>query len=132
MQDQTRDNLSNKSTWMRLIYIVLFAIAFNIAEILIAIITVVQFFAVLFTKSPNARLQTLGGDLGGYIRDVAAFLTYQSDHMPYPVSDWGQPEPTPEQEPAPAPTVAPKPARKPAVKKKPAAKKAPPKKSAPE
>jgi len=132
MQDQTRDNLgdnlSDKSTWMRLIYIVLFAIAFNIAEILIAIITVVQFFTVLFTKSPNARLQTLGGDLGGYIRDVTAFLTYQSDHMPYPVSDWGQPESTQEPKPAAKKTTT----RKPAVKKKPAAKKAPPKKSEPE
>jgi len=113
MQDQTRDNLTDKSTWMRLVYIVLFAIAFNIAEILIAIITVVQFFTVLFTKAPNARLQTLGGDLGGYIRDVTAFLTYQSDHMPYPVSDWGC-QPTP------------------AAKKKPAAKKAPPKSDEPE
>lgn len=134
MQDQTRDNLSDKSTWMRLIYIVLFAIAFNIAEILIAIITVVQFFTVLFTKSPNARLQALGGDLGSYIRDVTAFLTYQSEHMPYPVSDWGQPEPVVE----PAPEPAPKPAakktttRKPVAKKKPAAKKAPPKKNEPE
>ena len=130
MQDQTRDNLSDKSTWMRLIYIVLFAIAFNIAEILIAIITVVQFFTVLFTKSPNARLQTLGGDLGTYIRDVTAFLTYQSNHMPYPVSDWGQPEPEPE--PAPKPAAKKPAARKPAAKKKPAVKKAPPKNDEPE
>lgn len=134
MEDQTRDNLTDKSTWMRLIYIVLFAIAFNIAEILIAIITVVQFFTVLFSKSPNARLQALGGDLGRYIRDVTAFLTYQSDHMPYPVSDWGQSAPVVEPEPAPTPKpAAKKPApRKPAAKKKPAPKKAPPKKSAPE
>lgn len=90
LNQPVRDNLTDKSTWMRLIYIVLFAIAFNIAEILIAIITIVQFFTVLFTKSPNARLQALGGDLGHYIGEVARFLTYQSDHMPYPVSDWGQ------------------------------------------
>ncbi|HEY9079852.1 DUF4389 domain-containing protein [Magnetovibrio sp.] len=130
MQDQTRDNLTDKSTWMRLIYIVLFAIAFNIAEILIAMITVVQFFTVLFTKAPNARLQTLGGDLGGYIRDVTAFLTFQTDHMPYPVSDWGQQEPEPE--PAPEPAAKKTTTRKPAAKKKPATKKAPPKTSEPE
>jgi len=139
MENQTRDSLTDKSTWMRLIYIVLFAVAFNIAEILIAIITVVQFFTVLFTKSPNVRLKALGGDLGGYIRDVTGFLTYQTDHMPYPVSDWGQPEPTPEPAPKPAPKpTAKKPAakkptaRKPAAKKKPTAKKAPPKTGEPE
>jgi len=147
MENQTRDNLTDKSTWMRLIYIVLFAVAFNIAEILIAIITVVQFFTALFTKAPNARLKALGGDLGAYVRDVTGFLTYQTDHMPYPVSDWGQPDvsqpgasgpdptPKPEAKPKPAPRKKPaarKPApRKPAAKKT-AAKKPPPAEDAPE
>lgn len=112
MEDQTRNNLTNKETWMRLIYIVLFVIAFNIAEILIAIITVVQFFTVLFTRASNPRLQTLGGDLGEYIRDVVGFLTYRTDHMPYPVSDWGN-----EPEPEPKPKPKPKPKRKTAAKR---------------
>lgn len=121
MEEQTRDNLTDKSTWMRLLFIILFAIAFKIAALLIGVITVVQFFAVLFTKSPNVRLQGLGGDLGIYICDVTRFLTYQTDHMPYPVSDWGQGSQT---EPA-----AKKPtARKAAAKKKPTVKKAPRKK----
>jgi hypothetical protein len=126
MENQTRDNLTNKSTWMRLLYIILFAIAFNIAELLIAIITVVQFFTVLFTKSPNVRLQSFGGDLGGYIRDVVAFLTYRTDHMPYPVSDWGQES---EPEPKPKPKSKPKPKAKPksVASRKPATKKSPPK-----
>lgn len=91
MENQTRDNLTDQATWMRLLYIVLFAIACQIAELLIAVVTVVQFVTVLFTKKPNERLQNLGGDLGNYVRDVTRFLTYATDHMPYPVSDWGQP-----------------------------------------
>jgi len=116
LEHQTRDNLTDQATWMRLLYIILFAIAFNIAEILIAIIAVVQFFTVLFTKKPNPRLQELGGDLGAYLSDVVGFLTYKTDHMPYPVSDWG-PAPEPASEPAA------KPKRKPAAKRKSAPKK---------
>lgn len=119
MEDQTRDNLTDKSTWMRLLYIVLFTLAFNIAEFLIAIIVLVQFLSVLFTKKPNERLQTLGGDLGVYVKDVVCFLTYQSDHMPYPISDWG---------PQSAPKPSSKSSSKPSLKsgRKPAAKKNPP------
>jgi hypothetical protein len=98
METQTRNNLKNKTTWMRLLHMVLYAIAFNIAEVLIAIITLVQFFTVLFAKTPNLRLQTFGGELGEYIRDIVDFLTYRTDHMPYPASDWGnkrEPEPKP-------------------------------------
>ena len=114
MENQTRNNLKNKATWMRLIFIVLFTIAFNIAEILIAIITVVQFFTVLFAKTPNPRLQSLGGDLGEYIREVVGFLTYRTEHMPYPVSDWGN-------EPKPKPKPKRKTAAKRTVHKKPGA-----------
>lgn len=133
MQESAQTNVKDKSTWMRLIYIVIFAIAFNIAELLIAIITVVQFFSVLFTKAPNTRLKQFGGDLGVYIRDVVRFLTYQTDQMPYPVSDWQHevepiitPAPKPKPAPKPAPKAATKAAAKPAAKRKPAAKKTPP------
>ena len=110
MDEQTRDNLKNKTTWLRLIYILLFAIAFNIAELMVGIITLVQFFTVLFTNTPNPRLQRFGGDLGKYIRDIVGYLTYQTDHMPFPISDWGQ-----EQEPTRKPASSSK--RKTASKK---------------
>lgn len=120
MENQTRDNLTNKSTWMRLLYIALFTLAFNIAELLIAITVIVQFLSVLFTKKPNERLQTLGRDLGAYVQDVVWFLTYQSDHMPYPISDWGPRSASkPSPEPSPKPSL--KSGRKPAAKKNPPA-----------
>jgi hypothetical protein len=74
----------------------------------------------LFTKNPNERLQTLGRDLGAYVQDVVWFLTYQSDHMPYPISDWGlRSASKPSPEPSPKPSL--KSGRKPAAKKNPPA-----------
>lgn len=90
MDDNTKKHLANTKTWTRIIYIALFAIAFNVAEFIIAAITVVQFFAVLFAGQRNERLAEMGGAIGEYISEVTAFLTYNSDHMPFPVSDWGQ------------------------------------------
>ncbi|MDH5189239.1 MAG: DUF4389 domain-containing protein [Rhodospirillaceae bacterium] len=90
MDDNTKKRLVDIKTWTRIIYIILFAIVFNVAEFIIAAITVVQFFTVLFTGQRNNRLAEMGGSIGEYISEVTAFLTFSSDHMPFPVSDWGQ------------------------------------------
>lgn len=90
MDDSTKKHLVDMKTWTRIIYILLFAIAFNVAEFLIAAITVIQFFTVLFTGNRNERLAEMGGSIGEYISEVTAYLTYSSNHMPFPVSDWGQ------------------------------------------
>ncbi|MCK4939411.1 MAG: DUF4389 domain-containing protein [Rhodospirillaceae bacterium] len=90
MDDNTKKHIGDVKTWSRIIYIILFAIAFNVAEFIIAAITIVQFFTVLLTGGRNARLAEMGGSVGEYISEVTAFLTYNSDHMPFPVSDWGQ------------------------------------------
>jgi len=90
MDNNTKKHLADIKTWTRIIYIILFAIAFNVAEFIIAAITAVQFFTVLFTGRRNDRLAEMGRSVGEYLSEVTAFLTYDSDHMPFPVSDWGQ------------------------------------------
>ncbi len=117
MDDNTKKHIGDTKTWSRIIYIILFAIAFNVAEFIIAAITVIQFFTVLFTGGRNDRLAEMGGSIGEYISEVTAFLTYNSDHMPFPVSDWGQ---GPER-----PSASGRAAQEPAAKAAPAAKATP-------
>jgi len=89
MADDTRANLTKGSTWTRLIYIVLFSIAFKVTGFVVAIITLVQFVTALLNGgTPNKRLQDLGRLLAAYMRDVIAFLTYESDEKPFPIGDW--------------------------------------------
>ena len=89
MAESTRDNLTKSSTWMRLIYIILFTITFNVAEVVVAVITIVQFFTVLLSGgTPNKRLQDFGRTLGTYLRQVVSFLTYESDDKPFPIGEW--------------------------------------------
>ncbi len=90
MEDNTRKNLSDLSTWTRVLYIALYVIAFNVAEAVIAAITIIQFFTVLLTGRVNTKLAELGSSVGDYLAEVTAFLTYKSDHKPFPVSEWGQ------------------------------------------
>ncbi|MCH8214861.1 MAG: DUF4389 domain-containing protein, partial [Proteobacteria bacterium] len=53
MEQETKDNLTNRNTWMRVVYMILFAVIFNIVEFVIAVVAVVQFLSTLFTGKVN-------------------------------------------------------------------------------
>ena len=105
---ETKKNLTNPKTWLRLVYIILFAIAFNVAEVVIVAVVVAQFLFELITGQPNEQMRSLGRSLGGYASEIIAYLTYHSDDKPFPFGPW--PEGAPSKEPAKAKSAA-KPAR---------------------
>jgi hypothetical protein len=81
-------NPSGQSAWIRLLYLILYALILNIAEGVTFVVTVVQFIFHLFTGRPNSRLSELGEGLAAYVRDVVAFLTYHVDALPFPFGAW--------------------------------------------
>ena len=74
--------------WIRLLYILLFVVIFNLMEAATYVVLVVQFVFHLFTGKPNARLSDLGSSLASYARELIVFLTYRSDDLPYPFGPW--------------------------------------------
>ncbi len=88
MEQETKDNLSSRSTWMRVVYMILFAVIFYIVEFVIAVVAVVQFLSTLFTGKANRQLQALGQGVGAYVNEITVFLTYHTDDKPYPFAPW--------------------------------------------
>lgn len=88
METPTKSNLTNKGTWMRLIYMIFFTVIFNVAELVIGVVVVVQFFFKLLTGRANERLQNLGHKLAAYIQQIIRFLTFYTEDMPYPFGEW--------------------------------------------
>ncbi len=82
------DHLSDKGTWIRLLHMILFGIIFRITELVIFLIAIVQFLFKLLTGESNPQLRSLGRSLAGYVREIAAFLTFDTEARPYPWSDW--------------------------------------------
>lgn len=83
-----REHVKQTSTWTRGLYIVLFSILFNLAEIIIAAVVVFQFLHTLFTGKPNPRLLTFGQSLSTYAYQILTYISYNSDHRPYPLGAW--------------------------------------------
>ena len=88
MDKTTKMNLTDTKTWMRLVYMILFAVAFNVAEVVFAAVAIFQFLFHLFTGQANERLRALGRDLGADVFEIVAYLTYHSDDKPFPFQPW--------------------------------------------
>ena len=88
MEQKTKDNLTSRNTWIRVVYMILFAVIFNIVEFVIAVVAVVQFLSTLFTGKVNQQLQALGQSVGAYVNEITQFLTYHTDDKPYPFAPW--------------------------------------------
>jgi hypothetical protein len=88
MQDAIKQRLTNKDLWLRALFMVLFAIAYSIAEIVITIVVVLQFFVVLFTSHANENLLALGNNLSTYVYRILQFETFNTEIRPYPFAPW--------------------------------------------
>ncbi len=90
MNETLKSNLASRRTWMRLATMVLFAIVFNVAELVVAFVVVAQFGFKLLTGEPNRNLAEFGDGLAAYFRQMIAFLTFRTEDRPFPFAPWPQ------------------------------------------
>ncbi len=86
--DEVKENLKSRSTWLRLVFMILFAALFWVAEMVLLIVALLQFLWKLFSAATNARLTDFGENLGRYLYQIVRFLTFNSEEMPFPFDDW--------------------------------------------
>jgi Domain of unknown function (DUF4389) len=88
MNDNIKESLKDNSTWMRVLYMAIFVIIFNIVELLIAALVIFQVLVLLFTGEKNQRLLGFGSKLSLYVYRILQFLTFNSEEKPFPFADW--------------------------------------------
>ncbi|MGK0221714.1 MAG: hypothetical protein ACI9ON_000951 [Limisphaerales bacterium] len=88
MDQETKARLSDRTIWVRILYMVFFAFAYAIAEFLLTVVVVFQAVVVLVTGSVNTSLHTFGKNLSVYISDILHFQTFNSESLAFPFSDW--------------------------------------------
>ena len=88
MKEETRENLIDEGIWRRGVFMLVFLIAYNIAEVLIVLITLFQFVTVLFTGRVNEAVLRLGNNLSIFVFEAFQFLTFNSNIRPFPFSPW--------------------------------------------
>ena len=92
MEEDQRDAPWSKETVIRLLYVVLYALIYAVAEVVVAAVVILQFGFKLVTGNINDRLNNFSASLNRFIYQILEFATFRSDEKPFPLGDWPEPE----------------------------------------
>jgi hypothetical protein len=79
---------SRRETGFRLLFVILFALIYSAAEVVLVAVVVIQFGFVLITGERNQKLLDFGATLGKFIYQILQFVTFNSEEKPFPFADW--------------------------------------------
>ena len=83
-----QDNISRPETWLRLIYMLLFALIFWVCKLVLLVLAVIQFLSLLLSGEKNEELDSFANSFSQYLGQVTAYLSLASDDRPFPFGEW--------------------------------------------
>ena len=87
-ENDLADHLTSRSSWLRLLFMVLFVVLWSITRFVVFAVVVLQVLFLLFGGQRNERLAGFGASLAVYSYELVAYLTFASEEQPFPFSDW--------------------------------------------
>jgi hypothetical protein len=88
MNDFSAASGNRRNIWLRALFMLLMACLLHLSGTVLFAVTVIQFVIVLVSDTPNARLVSFGRSLGNYLRQIVSFLTFATEEIPFPFSEW--------------------------------------------
>ena len=87
-QEDIKNNLKNKNSWLRAFYIMLFVLFYSLAEIVLMAAVLFQVAVNILTGKVNEKVLSFSRVLTKYIYDVLKYITFQNDERPFPFAEW--------------------------------------------
>jgi hypothetical protein len=81
-------NLTDRWLWLRLVYMLILAIAWIVAEVVLLAAVVLQFLFKLFTGRSIDHLTRFSDTLADYMAQIVRFVTFVSDDRAFPFAPW--------------------------------------------
>lgn len=78
---------------LRIVWMLLFLLVWQVAELLLAGVVLLQLICRLIYGAPNAGLLGFGDSLSQYLAQIGRFGTFNSESKPWPFADWPTPRP---------------------------------------
>lgn len=85
---QTLHPDTKRNIWIRALYMLLMGFAYQVTGTLLWLVTIIQFVIMLLNDTPNDHLLAFGRSLGCYLQQIANFLSFASEEIPFPFNDW--------------------------------------------
>ena len=87
--DSVEANVKSRSTWMRLVFMLVLFVLWGISRVVVGAVVVLQFLFVLFTAKTNDQLTELGQSLATYSYQLVLYLTFNTEQRPFPFdAEW--------------------------------------------
>ncbi len=81
----TQENIQNPETWKRGLFILVYAIAYYLAQFVVMAVVLIQFGFKLMTGKQQPVLSKFAQDLSTFLYRVLVYATFVSDEKPYPM-----------------------------------------------
>lgn len=104
------EELQRESILLRILWMLVFVVVWQLAELLLGGVVLLQLGYRLFYGAPSGSLLAFGDSLSQYLAQIGRFGTFNTDEKPWPFADWPTPR-APEGETPHAIPPAPHPAR---------------------
>ena len=79
---------AQRKLWVRALLMLLMAAAFQLSAWVLFFVAVLQLIIRAAAGHPNARLQSAGFSIGRYLSQIAEFLSFRTEALPFPFADW--------------------------------------------
>jgi hypothetical protein len=87
-QEEIKRNLLDADQWIRIIFMVGFAIVAWFVLVGLLVLVVVQTLISLISGEPNRNLQKAGFTFGCWLHEMILFLVYNTDEKPFPFAEF--------------------------------------------
>ncbi len=90
MDQNINENLKRTGTWRRIFFMLVFAVILGFVRLALWAVVLLQVASNLFTGSENINVLNFSHKLAVYVYNILLFLTYNTEQMPFPFSDWDE------------------------------------------
>lgn len=85
------DRLEKESLVLRVVWMLVFALVWFVAEMILGAVVVIQLIYRIIYGAPSGSLIAFGDSLSQYFAQIGRFGTFQTDEKPWPFADWPAP-----------------------------------------
>jgi hypothetical protein len=88
MDPELKENLTAQETWIRGLFLLIFAFIMGVTKVVTGAVVVLQFLFTVFSGEVNTNLQQFGASLSRFTYQIMLYVTYNTDEKPFPFKEW--------------------------------------------
>ncbi|QIH07039.1 MULTISPECIES: DUF4389 domain-containing protein [unclassified Pseudomonas] len=89
--NDTNSEAKYESILLRVLWMLVFALVWQVAQFLLGALVVVQLIYRLVYGAPNAGMMNFGDSLSQFLAQIGRFGSFHTEQKPWPFADWPAP-----------------------------------------